>query len=52
MEGCTIIPNLTYKEECEHVELLLAKLEHVDEARRRKGAEAIASYIGDQRCLP
>lgn len=52
MDGVNIIPALAYQEECEHVELLVAKLQHPDNARRRKGAEAMAMYIGDQRCLP
>eukprot|EP00929_Paragymnodinium_shiwhaense_P073670 TRINITY_DN37641_c0_g1_i1.p1 TRINITY_DN37641_c0_g1~~TRINITY_DN37641_c0_g1_i1.p1 ORF type:complete len:680 (+),score=206.72 TRINITY_DN37641_c0_g1_i1:104-2143(+) len=52
MDGVDILPNLSYREECEHVELLVQKLEHLDAARRRKGAEAMATYIADQRCLP
>lgn len=51
-DGCKIIPALNNLEEREHVELLVAKLIHTDPSRRRKGAEALASYIGEQRCLP
>eukprot|EP00927_Polykrikos_kofoidii_P004363 TRINITY_DN11723_c0_g1_i2.p1 TRINITY_DN11723_c0_g1~~TRINITY_DN11723_c0_g1_i2.p1 ORF type:complete len:664 (-),score=160.21 TRINITY_DN11723_c0_g1_i2:79-1977(-) len=52
MDGCDVVPYLSYVEECEHVELLVDKLSHFDDARRRKGAEALACYIGEQRCLP